>query len=175
MATLVSGKEKIEVTPGKITVVTIKKNKEIANSVRALANNNTVAQFKRAFELLARFPQLAEFMTASGDLNPETVQREADRLGSDGAAREFIGTQLRAMAATNPDVALALFFPPLELTPDYETLIALFDVVRTTYDPSGLTKAEIKLIESPNDSAFWGSVESEGVIEYARKFCELYK
>lgn len=175
MATIKSGTTTLELSPGKVTLITIKRNKAEAERLKAVSKPNPQEEYKRTFELLARFPQLAEFMTASGELNAETVKREAERLGTEGEAREFIVSQLRSLAAMNPDVALALFFPPLSLQADEATLTVCIDVLKKTYSPDGLNKKEIALLESDISSDFWQNVESDGVIDYCQKFWEQSK
>lgn len=175
MAIIKSGNTTIDVSAGKVTLITIKRNKELAERLKAASKPDAQAEYKRTFELLQRFPQLAEFMTASGDLNSDTIKREAERLGGEGEAREFIVSQLRSLAAMNPDVALALFFPPLSLRADEETLTVCIDVLKKTYSPDGLNKKEIALLESEITSDFWQNVESDGVIDYCQKFWEQSK
>jgi len=171
MTTITSGKHTFDIEPVKLTIRNYDRLKEVADKIKAASYQDPKERVEQGLALIRQSPQLAELLNSNLDLNSATAKKREEQYGSRDAALESMRAEVMQIAIDSPELARAMFFPEVKLNADVPTMKVCIEAIKETYNSASLDKSQIKLIETPIDGDFWQDVESEGVLEYALKFC----
>jgi|688.fasta_scaffold380807_1 hypothetical protein len=182
MTTLISGSHRIAVKPKTITLRTHAGMLEWKQKLTARAAQTSQSKnVELVLKLMKEIPDLASLITPSGDFNMATVETIAGNYKnmtpeeSQEAAKQEIQRRILGIAADSPDVARTLFFPDVAISCDPESIALCIDCIRATYDPNGMSAADVALMMTEPTSDFWQDMSWKEVAEYGEKFCELFK
>lgn len=129
--------------------------------------------------LIKKAPELGELMNPDGTFNANHLAERITFLVRSGvdaeeapeiAARE-IGARIATMAAEDPEVARAIFFPDTKLACDRVTAELCMECIKAVAVPA--TEQDAQILAEPLDSDFWQTVAWEGALAFGEKFCSL--
>jgi hypothetical protein len=179
--TLVSGSHEVTIAPKKVTLRTHAEMSEWKAKISQHAAQNSTRNIELVLTLMKQVPELGALITPTGDFNAQAVHNIASNykdISTEEAtelAKAEIQKKILSIASDSPDVARALFFPDVTIASDAASIALCIDCIRATFDVSGVSKADLKLLMSPSTSDFWMDCAWEGVVAYAEGFCKLLK
>jgi hypothetical protein len=174
-----SGSTIIEIEPIEVTLRTSERLTVWKNKLIEQAKSKTVQSFEVTLKLLEAFPDLAEIMNVSREIREDYIDARAKQFDKAPNARELAIEEAKRkiiqIATDSPKVARELFSPDIIYSTDKESHKLGIECIRDTFNPDGLDKKEIKLLQGDIESDFWQNSTAAGVAVYCQNFCEQIK
>lgn len=177
--TIKSGSTAIEVEPIEVTLITSPRLTEWKRKLTELSKSKMQQSFEVTLKLLEAFPDLAEMINVQREFREDYIEKRAKQFDKAPNARELAIEEAQRkfiqIATDSPKVARAFLSEDIIYSTDIDSHKLGIECIRDTFNPDGLDKKEIKLLQSEIESDFWQNSTATGVAAYCQNFCDKIK